>query len=219
MNPRRPKTAAEILANATYAPDPVQTVPSQLLNVFSVNPLIQDLPFENLPVIASEVTRQPGEESPGTSGSKFKRPVTPNFFGAKDRSGMEAGRARRSSDAVDSILYSEDLPEFDLRSASPTESVSAPSMTLHDTCISDVLELLRNRRISPFDFILEVLDGNQPRYHSYQTEFYKEASPKLYAMLDLISQNQNGQKKIRTWIKRSCLETVCEIETAPIPEE
>ncbi|KJA21719.1 hypothetical protein HYPSUDRAFT_202642 [Hypholoma sublateritium FD-334 SS-4] len=215
MIPRRPKTSAEILAGATYSALPVKTVPSQLLSAFSVD---QTLPTENLPVAASETPEIPEEELFETPSFEFRQPITPDFFSAKDRGDMETGRARRSSDAVDSIMFSEDLSEFDMHSASPTGSASAPSMTRHDTCIDNILDLLLHSHISLFDLFLELLDESKAQYLSYQTEFYKEGSQKFCMILDRVSHSQNGRKKICTWIRHSCLQTVCEIVSEEMDE-
>ncbi len=50
-----------------------------------------------------EVPQVP-EVSLETPSVEFQRPVTPTFFSAEERASMEAGRARRSSDAVDSMF-------------------------------------------------------------------------------------------------------------------
>ncbi len=45
--------------DSTYAPEPAKTVPSQLLSVFSVDPLIQVLPVEELTMATPKVPQVP----------------------------------------------------------------------------------------------------------------------------------------------------------------
>ena len=99
--------------------------------------------------------------------------------------------------------------ELDISMPPMTESV-AP-MT-HESRITEILSLLRGGRLSPFDLVLEVLDKSQPKYSSYQVEFYKENNQKLSMILDKITSSARGKIKFSSWLKsESGLKLVCEI--------
>jgi hypothetical protein len=68
--------------------------------------------------------------------------------------------------------------------------------------IHDVLTLLRDGRLSPFDLILEILDEDKPQFASYRKEFFKEGNEKLEKILDAVLANVLGKRKIRTWIQQ-----------------
>lgn len=63
-------------------------------------------------------------------------------------------------------------------------------------CFEEVLAILRNNRLSPFDLTIEVLDDSDPRYSYYRTELYKMESKKLGQILDRILSNPAGRKKL-----------------------
>jgi hypothetical protein len=50
--------------------------------------------------------------------------------------------------------------------------------------IHDILTLLRDGRLSPFDLIQEILDDDTPQFASFRKEFYKEGNEKLEKILD-----------------------------------
>ncbi len=77
--------------------------------------------------------------------------------------------------------------------------------------ISEVLAILRGRRLSPFDFILQILDEDKPQYSQHRTEFYKEGNQKLFKILNIILANNAGKRKLRTWIHQAAaLDLVCD---------
>lgn len=84
-------------------------------------------------------------------------------------------------------------------------------MSLSDR-ISDVLEILRGRRLSPFDLILQILDEDKHQYAQHRNEFYKESNQKLFKILNIILANNAGKRKLRTWIRQAePLNLVCDI--------
>jgi hypothetical protein len=68
--------------------------------------------------------------------------------------------------------------------------------------VQDTLTILRGRRLSPFDLILEILDDDKPEYSYHRTEFYKEGNEKLAKILDAILSSGPGKIKLRTWMQR-----------------
>jgi hypothetical protein len=68
--------------------------------------------------------------------------------------------------------------------------------------VQDTLAILRGRRLSPFDLILEILDEDKPEYSYHRTEFYKEGNEKLTKILDAILTSGPGKIKLRTWMRQ-----------------
>src|SRR5271169_2160078 len=50
----------------------------------------------------------------------------------------------------------------------------------------DVLGILREGRLSPFDLMVELLDDSSLKYWAYRNELYKEENKKLSEILGLI---------------------------------
>ena len=87
---------------------------------------------------------------------------------------------------------------------SPTDSISSSQssrMSLSER-VQDTLAILRGRRLSPFDLILEILDEDKPEYSYHRTEFYKEGNEKLTKILDAILSSGLGKIKLRTWMRQ-----------------
>ncbi|PPR02842.1 hypothetical protein CVT24_002320 [Panaeolus cyanescens] len=89
----------------------------------------------------------------------------------------------------------------------PTESLRVP----HSQRISDVLKLLKEGGLSPFDLILEILDETKVEYWDYRTAFYKESSLKMAKILDTIMLSTKGRKKLTTWMQPHAVRLVKEI--------
>ena len=53
----------------------------------------------------------------------------------------------------------------------------------------DVLGILREGRLSPFDLMVELLDDSNLKYWAYRTELYKEENQKFSEILDLVFSN------------------------------
>ena len=86
---------------------------------------------------------------------------------------------------------------------SPTDSVSSTQSRMSfSERVHDTLALLRGRRLSPFDLVLEILDENKPEYSYHRTEFYKEGNEKLSRILDSIVSSGPGRSKLRTWMRQ-----------------
>ena len=98
---------------------------------------------------------------------------------------------------------------------SPVDSISSSQTRISlSERIQDALALLRGRRLSPFDLILEILDENKPQYSCYRTEFYKEGNEKLSLILDAILASTPGKRKLRTWIQQpATLDLICDVVT------
>lgn len=121
----------------------------------------------------------------------------------------------RECELIKCYSTSNEEHELDISIESTGDTVS--SMT-HESRINKILSLLRGGRLSPFDLVLEVLDEYQPKYSSYQVEFYKENNQKLTLLLNKISSNTNGRRKICSWIESSGLDLVCEIVSKEMDE-
>lgn len=71
--------------------------------------------------------------------------------------------------------------------------------------IQEVLTLLKDGNLSPFDVILEVLDEANPGYSSYRNELYKEGNRKLSTILDCILTTESGKQKLWSWMRPNAL--------------
>ena len=113
------------------------------------------------------------------------------------------------------FIYFLSLEVSDSEPESPVDSVSS-SQTGRSTaeCVLDILAVLRSRRLSPFDLILEILDEDKPQYAYHRAEFYKEGNHKLFRILDVILANDSGKRKLKSWIRGSAaLDLVCDVIT------
>ena len=73
----------------------------------------------------------------------------------------------------------------------------------------DVLGILRERRISPFDLVIELLDDSNSKYWAYRNELYEAENKKLNEILDLIFLNAPGKEKLTEWMLPHALEVIC----------
>ncbi|KAF8957733.1 hypothetical protein BDZ97DRAFT_1669447 [Flammula alnicola] len=76
--------------------------------------------------------------------------------------------------------------------------------------IENVLNVLRDGRLSPFDLVLDVLDESNPQFSAYRNEFYKAENRKLGQFLDLVLSSTAGKKKLNELILSHALELICE---------
>jgi hypothetical protein len=85
----------------------------------------------------------------------------------------------------------------------------------------DVLDILREGRLSPFDLMVELLDESNLKYWAYRNELYKEENKKLREILDLIFSNAPGKEKLNEWMLPHALEAqILELELpAAVSEE
>ena len=80
--------------------------------------------------------------------------------------------------------------------------------------VQDTLAILRGRRLSPFDLILEILDEKKPEYSYHRTEFYKEGNEKLTKILDAILSSEPGKIKLRNWMRQpATTDLFCDVIT------
>ena len=87
---------------------------------------------------------------------------------------------------------------------------SRPSRISRAERIQDVLTLLKDGYLSPFDVVLEILDERNPGYSGYRNEFYKEGNQKMPKILDLIIAAGAGKWKLWSWMRPYALVLVCE---------
>ncbi|RXW21996.1 hypothetical protein EST38_g3858 [Candolleomyces aberdarensis] len=66
---------------------------------------------------------------------------------------------------------------------------------------SEVLSLLSEAGISPFELVSQLLDGDNDMYRSYRAELYKDTNKRLSTILDLISGSKPGRAKLKGWLK------------------
>ena len=85
-------------------------------------------------------------------------------------------------------------------------------------CVQDTLAILRGRRLSPFDLILEILDENKPEYSYHRTGFYKEGNEKLTKILDAILSSEPGKIKLRNWMRQPATTDRQFFVTVGVPE-
>ena len=168
--------------------------------------------------------------SQNISSVSFQTPMTPSsILGSPFMAGQEgvtsSGRSgsRRSVDASTMsaclVLVSDPNKFF---TCSP-RSLSNPSMSRGDARphapktrmprserIANALDILKGGRLSPFDLILEILDGHNVDYAGYRIELYKDKSSKLPCILDSILATDAGKQKLWAWMRPHALEMVCE---------
>jgi len=82
-----------------------------------------------------------------------------------------------------------------------TESIADDKATAL-SCIEQCLTVLRDERLGPFDFVLKILDNSNPDYLLHRRHLYKESSTKLFEILDAIAANDNGKRKLRSWLQQ-----------------
>ena len=73
----------------------------------------------------------------------------------------------------------------------------------------DVLGILREGRLSPFDLMVELLDDSNLKYWAYRNELYKGENKKLSEILELIFSNAPGKEKLMDWMLPHALEVIC----------
>lgn len=73
----------------------------------------------------------------------------------------------------------------------------------------DVLGILREGHLSPFDLMVELLDDSNLKYWAYRNELYKEENKKLSEILELIFSNAPGKEKLTEWMLPHALEVIC----------
>ena len=112
-----------------------------------------------------------------------------------------------------SYLYcSSTLPEIFESDSSDQDPLEAPPPKASKSRaqrFEDVLGILREGRLSPFDLMVELLDDSNLKYWAYRNELYKEENQKLSEILDLVFLNGPGKEKLMEWMLPHALEVVC----------
>jgi len=95
-------------------------------------------------------------------------------------------------------LYCSSIP---LEISDPDSSASdkdLPSKAVKSRAqrFEDVLGILREGRLSPFDLIIELLDDSNLKYWAYRNKLYKEENKKLSKILELIILSAPGKEKL-----------------------
>ncbi|KAF8267780.1 hypothetical protein EI94DRAFT_1700716 [Lactarius quietus] len=75
--------------------------------------------------------------------------------------------------------------------------------------IERAISVLKDRWLSPFDLVLEVLDESNAEYSGYCTSLYKENNTKLSRILDHIAVTDSGERKLRSFMGPRTLDIVC----------
>ncbi|PPQ69090.1 hypothetical protein CVT24_000134, partial [Panaeolus cyanescens] len=92
------------------------------------------------------------------------------------------------------------------------KSISEPKNRIpRSKRIADALSILKNGNISPFDFILEILDETKSDYWGYRTAFYKESNSKLATILETILASSAGHDKLMAWMRPHAIRLVQDI--------
>ena len=132
------------------------------------------------------------------NGISFSQVIMPQDLEMGDGEIVEDSFDTDSSDMVLSLTKC--IPLIIQEFGSPIDS--SQTRTSHSTHIQNVLSLLHNSRLSPFDLILEILDENKSEYTSHRQKFYKEDNHKLEKILNTILANDSGKTKLRKWIQQ-----------------
>ncbi|KJA14830.1 hypothetical protein HYPSUDRAFT_415703 [Hypholoma sublateritium FD-334 SS-4] len=108
---------------------------------------------------------------------------------------------------------------MDVELAYPSESTvtSSPS-TANESRGTEILGLLREEGLDPFDLFLMVFDPQQPKLNVYQAEILDDSNPKLFMILDRIIAHSDGRAKVSQWLKRSGLSFVHDIVSQEMEE-
>ena len=73
----------------------------------------------------------------------------------------------------------------------------------------DVLGILREGHLSPFDLMIELLDDSNLKYWEYRNDLYKEENKKLSEILELVFSNASGKESLTKWMLPHALEVIC----------
>jgi hypothetical protein len=95
---------------------------------------------------------------------------------------------------------------------SDRDSLKAPppkALKSRAQCFEDVLGILREGHLSPFDLMVELLDDSNLKHCAYRNELYKEENIKLSEILELIFSNASGKEKLTEWMLPHALEVIC----------
>lgn len=97
-------------------------------------------------------------------------------------------------------------------SASNNDISTADEMSATAKHFRNVLDILRDARLSPFDLVLHLLDKSKDEYAQFRSYLYDDDSTKLFKILDLITEHTVGRSKFQEWLRRSAaFEVVTEI--------
>ncbi|KAJ2914065.1 hypothetical protein MD484_g6332, partial [Candolleomyces efflorescens] len=88
-------------------------------------------------------------------------------------------------------------------SPEPTGSKKRAAKEAFAKKVSQVLSLLSGVRISPFELVSLLLDGDFNMYRSYRTELYKDSNTRLFIILDSIAGSKAGKNKLKSWLRGS----------------
>ncbi|KAJ7608462.1 hypothetical protein FB45DRAFT_1129825, partial [Roridomyces roridus] len=111
--------------------------------------------------------------------------------------------------SASSGLPTNDVPPF-VHNSSPADSEhSRVSKKL--TPIDEVLTFLRDKRISPMDILLKIIDPAETSYSQYRTNFYRNDGFKLSQFLGLVMDDASGNKQLLQFMKPYVESMACEI--------
>jgi hypothetical protein len=74
-----------------------------------------------------------------------------------------------------------------------------------------VLTFLREGKLSPVDLLIDVLDSSNGKHQSYRDELYKTDALKLHVLLDHITGDPKGKRKMDEWMRPYAVDLTCEI--------
>jgi len=231
---RLPKSSAEILAAAKRAyRQPIRPrtpvtddIFNSHLSEFSVNPTLSNestTPGSPIQLVPTNVHQ--------ISNLRFFDTVTPQTLEAAIEI-KETPRKEHDEDLMEDdldtwvlfftlyvvqyISYTSLLLEASISEPeSPVDSISSSKTRLSPSeRIQDVLALLRDHRLSPFDLVQEILNESQPQYSCYRTEFYKEGNEKLFRFLDTVISVDSGKSKLKAWMQKpAAMDIFCDVIT------
>lgn len=87
-------------------------------------------------------------------------------------------------------------------------SVLSSRATL-DERFDTIIKILRERRLSPVDFLVEILDPFS-KYHDIRTKLYSRTPQKVEKLLELISKDSQGLAVMSKWLRPLALKIVQE---------
>lgn len=219
--PKLPKSSAEILAAARASNIQIQPRKPKHDHNQAFQSHLSTFPSksDSVPIIPSESRSfHEFEKSWLTriNSVRFNDPVTPETL----KAALEIKEGRLNSVEEMEVISDDALRVLDFLLCkcntfhTPFEASGSEPDSLVDNLsgsqmgmplsphIQDAFDLLRDRGLSPFDLVLEILDEDKPQYSHHRIEFYKEGNQKLEKILNVINASTMGKRKLQTWVRQ-----------------
>jgi hypothetical protein len=112
-----------------------------------------------------------------------------------------------SSSAISRGSASDDIPS-DNNSSERNQRFGIRRMTRPQR-VKVALAFLRDGRLSPVDFLIDILDSRRDEFGGYRDGLYKENSTRLGDLMDVIMSDPKGKRKLEEWMELHAVDVVC----------